>query len=264
MSDKSIAAPAGLARRSFVAALAGGAALAATSLRPATASSSSLIAAIDRLTELRKLLTDADAERDLVWKEAERRSPAWPAELHWRIADPVSYEQWDEGGKTYRKCSIPDILKLQENPTIIEWRFKGTEAEQKALTDADFGAAQETWEPKPHIRHLYEPRPNEHRQKRADQIIQAWEKFVRERDAISEELCVFEIEEHAENLWDQVNKQLDLIIATRAETLTGLRAKLDLVMSYFWRGKMPDPEDGHAERDLVASIIRDCAQQAAA
>jgi hypothetical protein len=252
--------PSEIARRSFVAALAGGAALAASSLRPAAAfpaTDAILIAAIDRLTELKKLSVEADAERDRVWEESERRCPAWPAELRWRIGDPVGYERCDEGGKAHARCSIPDIFKLQENPTIIEWRFKGTEAEQEALTDADFGAAQGTWEPKPHIRHLYEPRPDKRHQKRADQIIQAWDKYAAERDAVNEELRVSEIEDHAEELWDQVNAQLGLVIATRAQTLTGHRAKLDLVRSYFWQGTTPGPQDGHAERELVASIMRD-------
>lgn len=115
-------------------------------------------------------------------------------------------------------------------------------------------------EPKPHIRHLYERRVDKFDQKRADQIVAAWEKYAAERDAISEEPQVFEIEERAVDQWEEVSEQLKLIAVMHVNSLTGLRVKLDLLASI----EGCDQDFKNSKKELLASIVRDFGSRAAA
>jgi hypothetical protein len=164
-------APAGLARRSFLAGLAVTvpiAATASTAARAAPGADAELVALSKQLADLalqKEVLTDEMCRCEIA--EGDMR-PQYPTTLRWREGDPVP----QTAGRAWWWESD---IKALSGRTFRQWDFIGTREEYERLGMQDF----EPHEIKPvlHYEHCFRAKPDEKKTARAKELMKALEDY---------------------------------------------------------------------------------------
>jgi hypothetical protein len=231
----------GIGRRSFVAALAGGAAFAASTHQAAATADAELINLAKEISELRKEYDAASAVECERYDDFKRLQPERPTSLLWGACDPVGYsdgDYYEENGKRYLWCRFGDIEKLR-GKIQYQWTFVGTDEQALDLKVAELRNADL---PLRGYEHLWEKMIDKRRQKRALRLIKAYDEYM----AAQEAARIASGYEEASNVTDAIMEKLDAVYDRMTEldasTLEGVRAQAVGLVMAAWDGEIRHPE----------------------
>jgi hypothetical protein len=257
------AAP-GLARRSFLAGVAvmlpAAAAASAASAAPANPDAE-LIALAEAIVDLEAQCQAANAECERCYEIYLKIKPERPRALAWRLADPVGYriEPTGEGkGRTW--CDESDIEKLRGRTEFHNWIFTGTPEESEMLSLPNWKDNQVM--PVVGYDHLFQSAGDEHRLKRAQELVAALDEYEAGTDAAEIASGSRAADEAFEAVHEKASDLCDRILELTPSTLAGYRAMATVIVDFCWSGDLRRGDT--ADKQMIATILASLSGVAAA
>ncbi|MBR0752924.1 hypothetical protein JQ604_12080 [Bradyrhizobium jicamae] len=212
-----------------------------------------------RVAEIYPLYESALEEQRSVWSVYEQREPQRPAELAWRVGDPVGYEieHTDDDAPERRGrvwCSAAAIEALRDNP-LMRWEFVGTDDEWQRAENHRTNA--ESGERAPECAHLWKHVPDTKMQPRADQLIAALHRWEHAKDELQRDLGLPGLIDREQELYDQFSALQEEMLEVPATTLVGLRAKAMVLFTVCWQGDALDQLGDAMDSKFIYSLVGD-------
>jgi hypothetical protein len=203
----------------------------------------------ERLPKFRQARDARDAAEEAFTK----RMPAEPDALLWRMGDPVcrSYDVMRDG-RCYLVCDFDQIEQRKTKPRVL-WEFVGTEEEHQTTKAEDFD---ELGYPAPHVAHFWKAKVDKNAVRRQAELVAALDRYRSDCSAIRSELQVEELDEEFNTVFAEVGGMVEHLIALRAFSLEGLRAKAAVLAQHLVEIHLDSTLDGDAY-DMVRSMVMD-------
>lgn len=208
-----------------------------------------------KLIEITDLFDSANSEADQIFGVYVQQRPRKPSVLRWRPQDGGICGYMDEviDGKRVLFCAPGHIKQLRDNP-IMRQEFIGTQKEWDALP-IDKPCPED-------MKHLFEMRPaGGSDQKRADELVAAFDAYEAKDAAIRAELGLDEANARTNELHEQGEELVEKIIALPARDIAGLQAKAQAIHAWCFAGEAVDPDDyDTTDSQMMAGMLRDILQ----
>jgi hypothetical protein len=225
----------------------GAAALTATSTPVHAGVDATLIAALEKLRELKPVYDGAQARFDETWSVYNSSRPAWPAALRWRPMDGLNIRPWKTKDGTI--LDPTDLAKMRDVPQL-SWEYIGPEdAETADIWDA--GLAR----PKDGFLHLFKSEPDELKQRRLDEALRAADEHRAVCDALKIKTGFREAEDHLNDVYfNQIIPIQKVIIDADPSTPGATQAKAALLVEWFFEDRSDDQELNDYDK-LVCDVV---------
>ncbi|MBI5260252.1 MAG: hypothetical protein HY852_00355 [Bradyrhizobium sp.] len=182
--------------------------------------------------------------------------PERPEAFDWRPTDAglVGYVKTAEGRCI---CTEDDIEKLRGR-RFLSWDFSGTEEERMRL-GLPHPEDRTSTKPVLGFEHLFIARPDDRRQHRAAELIQALDQYQAQTDAAAEQTGLDVANEAHDALCYEQRQLCERMLDLKPKTLRGIQALATALVDGRWSGEIEEFPTANVEDRMIATIIRSLA-----